>query len=86
MIDQSAKEMAVRVRFAKKQIDIRITRPRIVLRVRHHPGAQRIGLDVAQDRPQVIVALDGRTLEPALPDMAHGAMALMVTPRLGDRQ
>src|SRR5262245_58119459 len=43
-----------------------------------HPGPQRVGLRVPQESEQVVVLLDDRALEPALPDVAAGAGAVVV--------
>ena len=62
----------------------RVAGPGIVRWIRYHASTQRIGLDVAKHRPEVIIPLDCGALEPALPDVAHGTMPLVVTPRVGD--
>ena len=64
----------------------RVARPRIIVRVGDHRGAKRVGLDVAQDGPQVLVVLHRRALEPALPDVADAAVPLVVSPGVGDEE
>ncbi len=64
----------------------RQARPGIIVRVRDDPGAERIGLDITQDRPKMFILLDDGALEPALPDMADGAVAAMIAPGVGHRQ
>ena len=47
----------------------RVARPSIGRRVGDHPGPQRVGLDVAEDGPEMVVGLDDGALEPTLPDV-----------------
>ena len=60
-----------------------ITRPGIAGQVRHHAGAQRIGLYIAHYGQHVFVFLDQGTLERALPNMPASTALLMVMPGVG---
>src|SRR5271157_626763 len=51
------------------------TRPGILPRFRHQPGLQGVALDVAAANQEISLALDGRTLETTLPEVAHEAIA-----------
>ena len=51
------------------------TRPGILPRFRHQPGLQGVALDVATATQEISLALDGRTLETTLPEVAHEAIA-----------
>ena len=51
------------------------TRPGILPRFRHQPGLQGVALDVAAATQEISLALDGRTLETTLPEVAHEAIA-----------
>ncbi len=62
----------------------RVARPAMVGRVGDHPGAEGIGLDVAEDGPEMGIVLDDGALEPPLPDVAGGAMAAVEVPGVGD--
>ncbi len=44
-------------------------------RFRHQPGLQGVALDVATATQEISLALDGRTLETTLPEVAHEAIA-----------
>jgi hypothetical protein len=56
----------------------RRTGPRPVLGRRDQMGAERVALDVAQHREQVLVLLDGEGAEAALLDVAAGVVVLVV--------
>jgi hypothetical protein len=45
----------------------RVARPAICRRVGDHPGPERVGLDVAEDDPEVVIGLDDGTFETTLP-------------------
>ena len=51
-----------------------------------HAGAEGVGLDVAEDRQEVVVVLDDGALEPALPDVAAAVVAAVVALGVGDEQ
>src|SRR5208337_2784181 len=53
------------------------TRPGILPRFRHQPSLQGVALDVATATQEISLALDGRTLETTLPEVAHEAVALI---------
>jgi hypothetical protein len=55
-----------------------VTGPRIVAQVGHHAGTQRVSLDIPQHNQEMVVVLDHRTPEPALPNMADAAMAAVI--------
>jgi hypothetical protein len=63
-----------------------VARVRIFGQVFHDPCLQRIGLDIPQDDQQVIAVLHDRASEPPLPNVAHGAMPRVKTPRVRYRQ
>ena len=46
-------------------------------------GPDRVALDIAQHRQQVLVLLDREGLEPALPDVAAAVVVLVVTAHVG---
>jgi hypothetical protein len=48
--------------------------------------AQWVTLDVAQDCEQMVVFLDGKSLESALPNVSAGFEVLMVPPHMGGLQ
>ena len=60
--------------------------PAVVARPGHDPGAEGVGLDVAEDGEQVVVILDHRALEPPLPDVPAAVMAAVVALGVGDEQ
>ncbi len=59
---------------------VSVARPAVVGRIDHHPGPQRVGLDVLKDNEQVRVDLDHRALESPQPDVSQGTMALVIAP------
>ena len=56
------------------------------LGARHQPGPDRVALDVAQHQQQMVVLLDGKRLEAALPNVAAGAVVLQVAADMGGQQ
>ena len=55
-----------------------ITAPRILLRVLHHSGPDRIELDVFDTFQKIGVGLDEQAFKPSLPEMAAGFVFGMV--------
>ena len=51
-----------------------------------HAGAEGVGLDVAEDRQEVVVVLDDGALESTLPDVAAAVVAAVVALGVGDEQ
>jgi hypothetical protein len=63
-----------------------IARPPVLGGICDQLGSKRIGLDIPENHQQVSVILNHGALEPALPDMTRGVMALVVAPGMGDRK
>src|SRR6516164_7510242 len=61
-------------------------RPLPVLGPSHEFRAQRVALDITEHGRQMVVVLDGKGLESALPDMSRGAVMAMVSPGVGREQ
>ena len=60
--------------------------PAVVARRFDHAGAEGVGLDVAEDRQQMVVVLNDGALEPTLPDVAAAVVASVVALGVGDEQ
>ena len=60
--------------------------PGVIARVGDEMGAEGVGLDVPQDRQQVVVVLDDGALEAALPDVARGAVDAVIALGVGDEE
>lgn len=60
--------------------------PGVVTGRRDSPGPEGVGLDIADDRQEVVVVLDDGALEPPLPDAAAGVVAAAVALGVGDEQ
>ena len=73
----------VQKRVHQSQPVLAIARPPVVPRVGDHTGADGVGLDVLQHDQQVVIVLDRRALEPALPHVPRGAVPLVVSPGVG---
>jgi hypothetical protein len=61
-------------------------RPRPILGTINQAGAQRVTLDVAQHRKQVLVLLDGERLESPQPDVAAGSVVLQLATHMRRHQ
>ena len=59
-----------------------VARPRIVLRIRHHPSVYRIPLDVSAALQQITVLFDRKTFEAPLPDVPTEAVAPAIPPAI----
>src|SRR5271157_3742614 len=60
--------------------------PSVVPGVGDHGRAQGVGLDVPQHHQEVLVVLDHRAPESALPDMSRGTVAPVILPRVSHSQ
>ena len=54
-----------------------VAAPLVFLGTLHHPGADGIEDDVAQDLVEVLAVLDQKALEPALEEMANPVVSLV---------